>query len=141
MELRIKKISAESKIPQYAHPGDAGMDLYSSEDSVLEPGKQTTVKTGVSMAIPSGYVGLIWDKSGLAAKHGIKTMAGVVDSGYRGEVCVVMINLGNTSYKIEKHTKIAQLLIQPVNSANVIEVEELDATSRGKGGFGSTGLR
>lgn len=141
MDLHIKKLNNEAKLPQYAHPGDAGMDIYSCEEAVLEPGRQTMVKTGISMAIPEGFVGLIWDKSGLAAKHGIKTMAGVVDSGYRGEVCIVMINLGKGAYKVQKHTKIAQMLIQPIHAVNIKEAEELDSTSRGEGGFGSTGLK
>ena len=93
------------------------------------------------MAIPPGYVGLIWDKSGIASKHGIKTMGGAIDSGYRGEIKIIMHNLSNTSYMIEKNTKIAQMLIQKVEQKDIVEVEELDESDRGSGGFGSTGMK
>ena len=92
------------------------------------------------MAIPSGYVGLIWDKSGIAANHGLKTMAGVIDSGYRGEIKILIHNLSSRPYTVQSGTKIAQMLIQPVVQNEIIEVKELDDTSRGVGGFGSTGI-
>ena len=139
--IKVKKIDASAKLPSYAHEGDAGMDLYSAEEFVLKPGERKTVRTGIQMAIPKGFVGLVWDKSGLASNHGIKTMAGVVDSSYRGEVCVVLKNLGEKEFKVEKNTKIAQMLIQPVESRKIVEVDELDQTSRGKGAWGSTGLK
>jgi dUTP pyrophosphatase len=139
MEIKILKIDSDVKAPGYANPGDAGMDFYSAEDTVIKPNERKVVRTGVKMAIPEGYAGLVWDKSGLAAKKGIKTMAGVIDAGYRGEVGIVLHNLGNDDFIVEKNMKIAQMLIQPVHSPEVVEVKELDETKRGEGGFGSTG--
>lgn len=139
VNVRIKKIKENAVIPKYAHKGDAGFDLYSAEDYLLSPGETVLVSTGISMAIPEGYVGLIWDRSGLAAKNSIHVLAGVVDSGYRGEVCVVLKNLGNEDFKVSKNMRIAQMLIQPVASAVIEESDSLDNTTRGEGGFGSTG--
>lgn len=139
MELKIRRIHPEAKLPSYGHKGDAGLDLFSCADYVLGAGEVKAIQTGIKVAIPRGYVGLIWDKSGISLK-GVHKLAGVVDAGYRGEVQVVMINLGNTPYEIKKGMKIAQMLIQPINEVTVIEVEDLDDTLRGEGGFGSTGL-
>jgi len=141
MVIKIKKLVEEAKVPQYAHPGDAGMDFFSSEEMVLNPGERKLISTGISMAIPEGYVGLIWDKSGLAVKKGVKTMAGVIDTGYRGEVKILLHNLSTEEFKIEKGMKIAQMLIQPVESRKITEVEDLEETERGEGAFGSTGLK
>jgi len=138
MKLRVKRISAEAKLPVYQHPGDAGMDLFAAEEVTLGPGDVKAVPTGIMMAIPEGYVGLIWDKSGISLL-GVHRLAGVVDAGYRGEVRVVMVNLGKEPYVIKKGMKIAQMLIQPVETVAIVEAEELDETSRGEGGFGSTG--
>jgi dUTP pyrophosphatase len=139
MELKIRRIHPEAKLPSYGHKGDAGLDLFSCADYVLGAGEVKAIQTGIKVAIPRGYVGLIWDKSGISLK-GVHKLAGVVDAGYRGEVQVVMINLGNTPYEIKKGMKIAQMLIQPINEVKVIEAEDLDDTLRGEGGFGSTGL-
>jgi len=139
MELKIRRIHPEAKLPSYGHKGDAGLDLFSCADYVLGAGEVKAIQTGIKVAIPRGYVGLIWDKSGISLK-GVHKLAGVVDAGYRGEVQVVMINLGNTPYEIKKGMKIAQMLIQPINEVTVIEAEDLDDTLRGEGGFGSTGL-
>ncbi len=141
LKIKIQKTNPDIKIPSYAHPGDAGMDLYSAENTVIKPGERKVISTGIKMEIPSGYVGLIWDKSGLASKHGLKTMAGVIDSIYRGEVGVVMINLDDQEYQVEKNTKIAQMLIQKIESVEIEEVENLEDSSRGEGGFGSSGLK
>ncbi len=138
MNLRVKRLSPQAKLPSYGHPNDAGLDLYSSEEMVIRPGEVKAVPTGLKMAIPPGFVGLIWDKSGLSLR-GVHRLAGVVDSGYRGEVKVVLINLGKENFEIAAGMKIAQMLIQPVAQAVVEEVGELDPTSRGEGGFGSTG--
>lgn len=141
MIIRIKKISPDATLPVYAHAGDAGMDLFAVEDCALEAGDRVAVGTGVTMQIPDGFVGLIWDKSGRAFNEGLKTLAGVVDAGYRGEVKVGLVNLGREPIHIKKHQKIAQMLIQPVISPTLTEVEELEQdTSRGANGFGSTGL-
>jgi dUTP pyrophosphatase len=139
MELKIKRIHPAAKLPCYGHPGDAGMDLYAAVDHILAPGAVFAVPTGLKMAIPAGYVGLVWDKSGISLK-GVHRLAGVVDAGYRGEVQVVMINLGGEAFAINAGMKIAQMLIQPIISMQIVESESLDDTSRGEGGFGSTGL-
>jgi len=139
MELKVKRIHPDARIPVYGHPGDAGMDLFAVLDRVLGPGEVFAVPTGIQVAIPSGFAGLIWDKSGISLK-GVHRLAGVVDAGYRGEVQVVMINLGSEPFPIRKGMKIAQMLIQPVAAVAVIESDTLDDTPRGEGGFGSTGL-
>ena len=138
MKLRVKKIHPEARLPVYSHPGDAGLDLFSVVDDVLRAGEAKPIPTGIQMAIPEGYVGLIWDKSGISLQ-GVHRLAGVVDSGYRGEVRVVMANLGREPFVVRQGMKIAQLLIQPVQTVEVVEAEELDVTPRGEGGFGSTG--
>ncbi len=138
MKIEVLKIRADAKLPVYGHKGDAGLDLFSCEDLVLEPGEARPVPTGIKMAIPQGYVGLVWDKSGISLKS-VHRLAGVIDAGYRGEVRVVLINLGREPFVIGKGTKIAQLLVQPVISVEVVETRALDETTRGEGGFGSTG--
>ena len=138
MQLKVRKIHPEARLPLYQHPGDAGLDLFSAVDEVLGVGELKAVPTGIQMAIPDGHVGLIWDKSGISLQ-GVHRLAGVVDAGYRGEVKVVMINLAKLPFAIKKGMKIAQLLIQPVVAAEVTETADLDDTSRGGGGFGSTG--
>jgi dUTP pyrophosphatase len=138
MELKVKRIVEGAKLPSYHHQGDAGLDIFSAVDCVLEAGTAIAVPTGIKVAIPEGYVGLIWDKSGISLK-GVHKLAGVIDSGYRGEVKVVLVNLGRESFRIEKGMKIAQLLIQPVIEVQVVETDELGETSRGEEGFGSTG--
>lgn len=139
MMLKVKRIHPEAKLPVYGHPGDAGLDLFSVVDRDLAPGEVLAVPTGIQMAVPAGHVGLVWDKSGISLK-GVHRLAGVIDAGYRGEVQVVMINLGAAPFALKKGMKIAQVLVQPVAAVEVIECEALDDTSRGQGGFGSTGL-
>jgi dUTP pyrophosphatase len=139
VEINIVKMDPSMTTPYYAQEGDAGIDLRSSIDYSLKPNETFAVPTGIKMAIPEGYVGLVWDKSGNAAKNSIKTMAGVIDSGYRGEIKIVMINLGREDFKITKDMKIAQILIQPVVKAELKEAEALDETARNEKGFGSTG--
>ena len=140
MKIQVKKIDPSARLPHYAHPGDAGMDLYSSVTVEIPAGERVLVKTGISLALPEGYVGLVWDKSGLAVKAGLTTIAGVIDSGYRGEVHVALYNTSNKTYLVEAGKKIAQLLVQPIVQGTLEEVDELTDTSRGNGGFGSTGL-
>lgn len=127
--------------PTYAHPGDAGFDLRAAEELVIEPGARKLTPTGLRLAIPEGFVGLVWDRSGLAVKHGVHCLAGVIDSGYRGEVKVVLQNLGGKAFTVERGMRIAQLLVQPVISAELVRVDNLEETTRGEGGFGSTGLQ
>jgi dUTP pyrophosphatase len=139
MELRVKRIHPDAKLPVYGHPGDAGLDLFSVVDRMLAPGEVFAVPTGIQVAVPAGHAGLVWDKSGISLKS-VHRLAGVVDSGYRGEVQVVMINLGAAPFAVRKGMKIAQMLVQPVAAVEVVESDSLDDTSRGQGGFGSTGL-
>ena len=140
MKLKVKKISPGARLPVYQHPGDAGMDLFAAEEVALDAGEVKAVPTGIKMAIPEGYVGLIWDKSGISLQ-GVHRLAGVVDAGYRGEVKVVMVNLGKESHVFKQGQKVAQMLIQPVPAVEIADVGEgdLDETARGEGGFGSTG--
>ena len=141
MKIKIQKIEENNKLPSYAHPGDAGMDLYSAESVVLKPGERRIVSAGFKMALPHGYEAQIRPKSGLAAKHGISVVntPGTVDAGYRGIVGVILINHGQEDFSIEKDMKMAQMVINKVEYADVEEVAELDDSSRGEGGFGSTG--
>jgi dUTP pyrophosphatase len=139
MKIRVKKLHPEAKLPTYAHPGDAGMDVYALEEMEVLPGQVVKVRSGIAMEIPEGYVGLCWTKSGLANNHKIKISSGVIDSGYRGEVLLGVINLGLEPYTFKKGDKVLQMLIQPVERPELVEAEELSDTSRGEGGFGSTG--
>ena len=138
MELKVRRINKDARLPRYGHPRDAGLDLFSAVEAVLKPGKAFAVPTGIQTAIPSGFVGLIWDKSGISLS-GVHRLAGVVDAGYRGEIKVVMINLSGSNFVVSKGMKIAQMLIQPVVGVTVNETDDLDDTERGEGGFGSTG--
>ncbi len=126
-------------MPTYAHPGDAGLDMYTCEAVTVAPGERVTVSTGIAMEIPEGYVGLVWDKGGVSIKGGLKTLGGVVDSPYRGEIMIGIINLSSEPYVFEKGHKVAQMVIQKKENVSVEEVTELGDTSRGEGRFGSTG--
>lgn len=139
IKLKFKKLVSDAKSPSYAHPGDAGMDMFASKELTIKKGEAVKVPTGIAMEIPDGYVGLVWDKSGLSTNHGLKTLAGVIDAGYRGEIMICLINLGKEDYTIEKHQKIAQFLIQKIERGDLEEADMLSDTSRGDGGFGSTG--
>ncbi len=142
MIIKVKKLTENAKMPIYGHPGDAGMDLFSAEDYEIPTNSRVLVSTGISVAIPTGYVGLLWDKSGLAAKNGLTTLGGVIDCGYRGEIKVVIQNHSQGKYLIKKGQKITQMLIQPIVSPTLEETDSLEEnTSRGDGGFGSTGLQ
>ena len=129
--------------PQYAHPGDAGADLVSTDTLVLAPGQRATVGTGVSIALPDGYVCFVVPRSGLAFKHGITIVnaPGTVDAGYRGEIKVSLLNTdAENSFEIKAGDRIAQAIIMPVSKARFIKVDELPGSDRGEGGFGSTGV-
>lgn len=143
MKLVVKPLRDGVVIPEYAHATDAGMDLFSTGDegAIVESGAQISIPTGIAVAVPEGHVGIIMDKSGLAAKHGLKVMGGVIDSGYRGELTVMLLNTGRERVAIKSSQKIAQMLIVPVLHID-IEIGELPAAGdeRGEGGFGSTGL-
>jgi len=141
VDLRIHRIDKEVEAPSYSYKHDAGLDLRSSEECVIKPGERRVVKTGLKTAIPENHVGLIWDKSGIASKFGVRVLAGVIDTGYRGEIGVVLINLGQEEFEIKKNMKIAQMLIQPVVQPNIHEVENLEESERGERGFGSSSLQ
>ena len=138
MKLYIKKWNKEAKIPTRAHHDDAGIDLYTSGAHIIGAHQTVSIPIGVGMEIEEGYVGLIWDKSSIGSK-GIKTLGGVIDAGYRGEVSVVVHNLNDTPYTFEHGQKVAQILIQKIEFPELEEVTELSDSKRGTGGFGSTG--
>ena len=127
--------------PVYAKPGDAGADLKSTEDLVVPAGGRQLVKTGIKIAMPDGYVGLVHPRSGLAAKHGITVLnaPGTVDAGYRGEIMVTLLNTSNEPFEVRRGDRIAQLLFQRVDRADFVAVSELPESARGDGGFGSSG--
>ncbi len=141
MIVRVKKLTPGASLPSYAHPGDAGLDLCASEESVIEPGRSQLVKTGLALELPEDTEAQIRPRSGLALKHQVTVLnsPGTVDEGYRGEVCVILINHGSTPFVVEKGSRIAQMVIKPVFRAEMTEVAELSDTRRGTGGFGSTG--
>ena len=139
MKVKFLKIMDGAIIPFYAHKGDAGLDIFSAENVMLGAGERKRVKTGIKIELPKGCVGLVWDKSGIALNEGVKIMGGVIDSGYRGEILIVLVNLGKNSYGIKRGQKIAQLLIQKIEEAEIEIVDIIGETNRGADGFGSTG--
>jgi len=142
LQLRVRRLDADVAMPAYAHDGDAGMDLAASQDVVLPPGGRAAVPTGLALAVPDGWVGLVHPRSGLARRHGV-TVAnapGTIDAGYRGEVLVLLVNLGGEEVVLRRGERVAQLLLQRVGRAEIVEVDDLEDTTRGTGGFGSTVL-
>ena len=142
LNLRIKKINDNATIPTYGSAAAAGADLYSCEEEIIiQPGETRLIHTGIVMEIPDGYVGLIYARSGIATKRGLApaNKVGVIDSDYRGEIMVALHNHSNSAAKIEAKERIAQIVITPYLAVNFAEVDELDETERGAGGFGSTG--
>lgn len=141
MHIKIKKLTPDAQIPAYQTVGAAGVDLHSVEHTVLQPGEYKLIGTGLAFAIDEGYEVQIRPRSGLAAKHGITVLnsPGTIDSDYRGEIKVILINHGEETFEIKKGERIAQAVIASVVQAVFVEVQELDETKRGAGGFGSTG--
>lgn len=142
MELRVARLSDDARLPSRAHAGDAGLDLYAAEAASLGPGERASVGTGIAVEIPLGHAGLVLPRSGLAARHGIALVnaPGLIDSGYRGELRVLLLNADRTdSFDVAAGDRIAQLLVTPVADAEPIEVPTLGDTSRGLAGFGSSG--
>ena len=137
--IAIKKLTKSATVPTKNNTSDAGWDLYAVEDAVINSGDRTTIATGVAMAIPEGYVGLIWPRSGLAVKSGVDVFAGVIDSGYRGEIKVCLYNSSKEELKITTRDRIAQILFQEIPSFSLTIVDSLDITERGGDGFGSSG--
>jgi len=139
MKLHVKKLNENARLPARSNPTDAGLDLFADVGGVVFVGGRTALHTGIAVAVPEGYYGRIAPRSGLAAKHGIDVLAGVVDSSYRGEIRVVLHNTSDKRFTFNRGDRIAQLIIEKIALPEVEEVEELEATSRGDGGFGSTG--
>ena len=141
MTLKFKRIHPDAVLPAYAHPSDAGMDVRSVDELVIPPGKRALVHTGLVMLLPPLYEAQVRPRSGLALKSGVTVLntPGTIDAGYRGEVGVILINLGEAPFAVHKGDKVAQLVIAPVTQPTVEETELVDETDRGAGGFGSTG--
>ena len=142
MTLRFRRLEVAARPPTQAHEGDAGYDLHAAEAVTIAPGERASVGTGIAVAIPEGQAGLVVPRSGLAARHGISVVnaPGLIDSGYRGEVRVLLLNTDRVDpFEVEPGDRIAQLVLVPVETGDLEEVADLDETPRGVGGFGSTG--
>ncbi|MBX4262159.1 dUTP diphosphatase [Clostridium estertheticum] len=142
LNLKVKKINELAILPQYAHEGDAGLDLFSVEEMIIMPGETVLVHTGIQIELPKDTEAQIRPRSGLALKNSITVLntPGTIDEGYRGEIGIILINHSKINFRVEKNMKIAQMVIKPVLKVSIVEVDELNSTQRGKGGFGSTGL-
>ena len=141
--VRIRRLNPEARLPRYEHPGDSGADLYSTGGYVLDPFGRIAVPTGLAAEVPAGFELQVRPKSGLALGDGVTVLnsPGTVDSGYRGEIKVILVNLGSRPYRVAAGQKVAQLVLAPVIRAEFAEVGELSPSERGSGGFGSTGIR
>ena len=142
MKVKFQRINQSAELPTYAHPGDAGMDIRSIEELTIDPGARALVHTGLVMVLPPGYEAQVRPRSGLALKNGITVLnpPGTIDEGYRGEIGVILANFGSEPFKVEKGAKIAQMVIAPCTRVEIVEIDEVDDTVRGTGGFGSSGL-
>ena len=142
MTLSIRRIDPAAQLPTYAHPGDAGMDVRSIETVTLRPGDRALVRTGLVFQLPPDAEAQVRPRSGLALRHGVTVLnaPGTIDAGYRGEVGVILVNLGTEPFTVEKGMKVAQVVVAPVARAEIVEVAETDVTERGADGFGSTGV-
>ena len=141
MKLQIKQLHPSATIPHYAHPQDAGLDLFAIDPQEILPGETQLIKTGIAIALPQGYEAQIRPRSGLALKHSVTVLnsPGTIDAGYRGEIGIILINHGKKSFQVVSGMKVAQMVVTSYVHAEVIFVENLDSTSRGQKGFGSTG--
>lgn len=142
MILKIRRVHPDASLPSYAHEGDAGLDIRSVEELEIAPGARALVHTGLVFMLQPGWEAQVRPRSGLALKHGVTVLntPGTIDAGYRGEVGVILANFGTDLFKIAKGDKIAQIVVSPVVRADIVETNEIDATERGSGGFGSTGV-
>jgi dUTP pyrophosphatase len=141
IEVAVRRLREDALLPSQAYDGDAGLDLAACEAAVLDPGQRATIGTGVAVEIPEGYAGFVQPRSGLASRHGIGVVnsPGLIDSGYRGEIRVVLLNTDSTtSFAVEPGMRIAQLVIAPVATVHLVEVAELTVSARGERGFGSS---
>jgi dUTP pyrophosphatase len=142
VEIAVLRLDPELPLPAYAHPGDAGADLVTAVDVTLAPGERALLPTGIALALPDGYVALVHPRSGLAARHGVSIVnaPGTIDSGYRGEVSVLLVNHDpHESVELRRGDRIAQLVVQRFETARFVAVDELPDSARGAGGYGSTG--
>ncbi len=140
--LRVRRLDEQALLPSRAYPGDAGLDLYAVEEAVLAPGERASIGTGIAVEIPDGQAGLVLPRSGLAARHGITLVnaPGLIDSGYRGEIRVLLLNTDSEeAFTVARGERIAQLVLVRVQTPEVVEVDELALSERGAGGFGSSG--
>ena len=140
MKIKVKKLKEAAKLPTYAHPGDVGMDMYAMETISIPPMGHYRFWHGFALEFPEGYGAIVMDKSSIS-KAGLKTMGGVFDAGYRGEYNTHIVNLSNEAFSIEEGDKVSQLLIIPIERAELEETDTLSESSRGEGGFGSTGKK
>ncbi len=139
LSLKVKLTHPDAQLPTRGSLSSAGLDLYACEGYRLDPGERKLVRTGLELAIPHGFYGRVAPRSGLALKHGIDTVAGVIDADYRGEVGVILVNHGTHRFMIAKGDRVAQLIVEAILTPEVVKVDDLDITLRGVGGFGSTG--
>jgi dUTP pyrophosphatase len=142
LKLKIKLLDQKASMPRFAHPGDAGLDLFSIERKEINPGESGLIRTGIAVELPENTEAQVRPRSGLALNHQVTLLnsPGTIDYGYRGEIKVIMINHGKATFIVEEGMKIAQMVIKPVLAVDVVRVDELSETGRGEGGFGSTGL-
>lgn len=142
LRVEFRRLHDDARPPSRAHPGDAGLDLHAVETAVIGPGERASIRTGIAVAIPEGHAGLVLPRSGLAGRHGIALVnaPGLIDSGYRGELQVLLLNTDQSeSFPIEPGDRIAQLVVAPVPEIELVEAGELATSARGEGGFGSSG--
>lgn len=141
--IKIKLLNKDARLPFRAHEGDAGLDLFSCEEKIIKSGETALISTGIQMELPKGTEAQVRPRSGLALKHSITVLnsPGTIDEGYRGEIKIILINLGKTDFKIEKQMRIAQMVIAPVVKVHVVETTEITASDRGANGFGSSGIK
>lgn len=143
LTLKIQKVHKDAILPKYAHEGDSGLDLFSVDETIINPGETKLINTGIRIELPENTEAQVRPRSGLALNHQITIVntPGTVDQGYRGDIKIITINLGKVPFKVEKGMKIAQMVIQPVLKVNVVQVDKLSDSDRGTAGFGSTGLK
>ncbi len=141
--LKVKLIHKDALLPFRANPGDAGLDLFAAEEKLIKPGEAELISTGIMLELPEGTEAQVRPRSGLALKHSVTVLnsPGTIDEGYRGEVKIILINHGKEDFKVEKHMRIAQMVIAPVAIVHITQVEELADSARGAGGFGSSGIK
>lgn len=142
-EVKVKLLDEDARLPFQAHPGDAGFDLFSIEDKVIPSGEAALIRTGIQIELPKNTEAQVRPRSGLALKHSVTVLnsPGTIDEGYRGEIKVILINHGKENFKVEKHMRIAQMVVAPVANVHLTKVEQLTDSDRSEGGFGSSGLK